>query len=200
MRRTDERCQREVGLDHRRQRRHVAGLADSGLDHREPVRRRVEPGEGERDAQMVVQIALSREHRAIRGRGVTQNQREQILGRSFPRASGNADDRTGKCAAMLPGDGLKRQERVGDDELRQSKREIGDGDQRRRRAGRCGRTEKIMAVARRSFQRHEDFTRMNASGIDGKTAQRPGRDRRPATGGPGGKLCGVKGGHQRGST
>jgi hypothetical protein len=61
-----------------------------GLDDRKPVHRGIEPRERQRHAEVVVEIALGRQHAA--GRAAEQ-QRQQVLGRGLARTAGDAHHR-----------------------------------------------------------------------------------------------------------
>src|ERR1035441_9699368 len=61
----DERHQGHVGIDHRCERAHFARGADPRLDHRAPMPRRIKPRQRERDAYLVVEVALGREHPSV---------------------------------------------------------------------------------------------------------------------------------------
>ena len=97
---TNEGDDGEVGLDHRGQRPHLARGADPRLHHREAMAGRVEPGKRESDADLVVQVALGREHAP----GLPpKEQRKDLLGRRLARAAGDPDDRPAEALPVLAG-------------------------------------------------------------------------------------------------
>jgi hypothetical protein len=115
VRRSDERDQRVVGLDHRGKRAHLAGQADAGLDDGLAGDARLEAREGKRDAEEIVEVALGRQDR---GR-IAQQAREEVLRRGLAGAAGDADHLRAGAAPVEPRDVLQLGKRIGDDKLRQ---------------------------------------------------------------------------------
>ena len=167
------------------------------------MHRWIQSRQRERNPEVIVEIALRREDRVRRGGGrwITsaigraEEQRQQILRRGFARAAGNADHRSGESAAVFPRDGLKRHQRIGNDQLWQRERWIRHRDERGARARVLRRGQKIVAVTLAGLERDEDLARPQLSRVDGETRERRDRLGCPTAAGPLRKKSWREGGH-----
>jgi len=152
----------------------------------------VETGERERNAEVVVEVALGGEDLAGRG---GEEEREQLLGRGLAGAAGDADDRAGKGAAMGGGDLLESAQRVVDDELGQLERGVGRGDEGGGRAGRLRGGKKTMAVARGGAEGDKDVAGLERTRVDAEAGERARGLSRPSAGRGAGEKLGGEDGH-----
>ena len=153
MRRSDERDKAVLGFDHVGQRLHLARTADARLDDRGQMDPRVEPRQRERHADVVVQVALGRQHRGC----AAEQQTEQILGRGLARAARDAHNRAVKFPPVLARNALQRPERIRHDKLRQSHGLAFPADQRCGRAAGLRLAEKVVPVALARLQRDKNL-------------------------------------------
>ncbi len=189
----DERHQGNVGLDHRRKHAHLARRADPRLDNGVPVAGRVEPRQGERDADLVVEVALGCEH----ARGLSPKQeRQELLRRCLARASRDPDDLPGKSPSLLAGHRLERRQRVGNDELRKGDPRIGPGDEGGIRPRVQGRAEELMAVAPARLERDEGLAGRERARVGGKPRGRGRQGPHPPASGPSRESVWLEGWHQ----
>ena len=182
----------DIRLDHGRERRHFSGGADPRLDYGAVVHCGIEPGERERHAEVVVQVALGGEHAAG---FAAQQQGQQILGRGLARAAGNAHDGAGEGPAVGPRDDLQRRERIGHHQLRQGQARLRRGDNRGGGAGGLGRGQKSVAVALRGPDRDKYLPGAELPAVHREPGQRRNRGRRPAPAGPFRQFTGRKSTH-----
>ena len=187
MRRSDERDKAVLGFDHVGQRLHLAGTADAGLNDRGQMDRRVEPGQGQRHAEMVVQVALGRQHRG----GAAEQQAKQILGRGLAHATRDANDRAVKFPPVFARNPLQRPERIRHDKLRQSHGLAFPADQRSGRAAGLRLAEKVVPVALARLQRDKNLAGGKLPRVLGEAGYRPARWAGPTAARPGGHfVCG----------
>ena len=194
VRRGDQRDDAVVGLDHLGEARHLTGPVDASLNHRDGVHCRIELRQCERDAEEVVEVALGGED----ARRSAEEQSEQILGRGFAGAAGNADDGAVKFAAVFARDDLKRRERIGDDELRQLQIRIRLADERTGGAGALRFEKKIVPVALVGLQGDEDLPGPELPRVLREADERPVRQAGPTAARPGGKFFWGEGWHRKG--
>ena len=153
MRRPDAADHADLRRGHFRQRREFAGMIHPHFHHAVFVIL-VEPDQGQRHADVIVEIALRR----LRLETGAQHGRDQFLRARLAAAAGHADGAHGKQLPVIGGKALQGLERVGHLDKTEVLGQIGDKaarNQRRHRAVLSHLADKFVAVKAISLQRHK---------------------------------------------
>ena len=189
--RRGERHDADVRLRDRREPRDLAGVAHAHLDDRGAVLR-PEAEERQRDADLVVEVALGLQDGAAR----REDRGDHLARGGLPVRAGDADDRDVEAPPVVARDRAERGEGVRDREERQ-RRGLGRAvlrDDRRGRALRGGLGDVRVAVEALAGERDEERARREGARVGRDASDLRGRCADPAPAGRGGELVGGEAG------
>ncbi len=165
---------RDRGLGDVRQRRRLAGVIHSQLDHRGAVLR-AQSQHGERQPDRIVEVALRRVHRVVAERRA-QYRGQHLLDRRLAVAADDDRHRERELPPPVRGEPGQRRQRVGDDdEIARDRVRARFGDQRRRRAALEGRGDEVVAVEAFARERDEEIAALQHAGVGRHARERHAR-------------------------